>query len=477
MSKEKQNKEPRMPRVWESLIVLLFLIVALSVGIIKYSVDPHIPLIIGVLAAAIMAWNLGYKWDQIEHFMITGIAKAMQSIIILVIIGILIGVWIDAGVVPAMIFYGLKILKPSIFFVATMLICSITSLATGTSWGTMGTMGVALMGVGFGLGMDPAMTAGAIISGAYFGDKMSPLSDTTNLAPAMSGTDIMSHIKFMLVPTTIVYGICLVFYGILGFTQYSGGVADVSKVVELENALSGMFHINPLLLLPPVIVIVAVALKVPAIPGITLGILSGAVMGMIFQPDCTLGSVFECGMNGYACETGIYEVDRLLNSGGLMNMMFSVSMTIIAMMFGGIMEETHQLEVIVNKLKTFAKSAVSLVVLTEATCVASNVIMPEQYISIVVPGRMYAEEYKKMKLSPTTLSNALESSGTITSALIPWNTCGVFIYSTLGIGVAEYGVWAVFNWLMPVACIIMAVIGITVADENGVKFIKKKKAA
>lgn len=469
------TKKTRMPKVWESLLVLLFLIGMLSLGIIKYSVDPHIPLILGVLAAALMAVALGYKWEQIEGFMIKGISKAMQSIIILVIIGILIGVWLDAGVVPAMIYYGLNILKPSIFFVAAMLICSITSLATGTSWGTMGTMGVALMGIGFGLGMDPGMTAGAIISGAYFGDKMSPLSDTTNLAPAMSGTDIMSHIKFMLTPSLIVYGICIVFYGVLGIVQYDGGAADVSKVTELQGALENLFHINPVLLLPPVIVIVAVALKVPAIPGITLGILSGGLVGMIFQDNCTLGSIFECGMNGFSCESGIEEVDELLNSGGLMNMMFSVSMTIIAMMFGGIMEGTHQLEVIVDKLKTLVKKPVGLVGLTEVTCIVSNGVMPEQYISIVVPGRMYAEEYEKMGLSATTLSNALESSGTITSALIPWNTCGVFIFSTLGIGVSQYGIWAVFNWLMPIACLIMAFMGITIADKNGVRFIKQRE--
>lgn len=474
---EKTVKTPRMPKVWEALVVLALLIASLAVGIIIFGVDPHVPMLIGVLGAAGMAMILGYKWDEVEKFMIVGINKAMQSIMILVIIGVLIGVWLDAGVVPAMIFYGLKILKPSIFFVATVLICSITALATGTSWGTMGTMGVALMGIGFGLGMNPAMTAGAIISGAYFGDKMSPLSDTTNLAPAMSGTDIMSHIKFMVVPTAIVYGITLVFFGVLGAVQYNGGEADISTVVALENALQDMFTINPLLLLPPVIVIVAVALKVPAIPGITLGILVGGLVGIIFQDNCTLGSLFECGMNGFSCDTGIYEIDRLLNSGGLMNMTFSISMTIIAMMFGGIMEETHQLEVIVEKLKTLVKKPAGLVALTEVTSVVSNAVMPEQYISIVVPGRMYSEEYKKMDLHPTTLSNALESSGTVTSALIPWNTCGVFITSTLGISAMAYAPWAVFNWLMPVACLIMAFMGITVADKDGVRMISKKKKA
>ncbi len=472
----KNEKAVREPKVWEAVIVLAILILALAIGIIVYKVDPHVPMLLGVGASAIMAKILGYKWEQIEHFMIKGISKAMQSIIILVIIGVLIGVWLNAGVVPSMIYYGLKILKPQIFFIATVLICSITALATGTSWGTMGTMGVALMGIGFGLGLNPAMTAGAILSGSYFGDKMSPLSDTTNLAPAMSGTDIMSHIKFMILPTTIVYVITLIFFGIIGFVKSGEGVADVSKVMELQASLKNMFTINPVLLLPPVVVIVAVALKVPAIPGIALGILSGVLVGMIFQPQCTLGSFFECGMNGFSCETGIYEIDRLLNTGGLMNMTFSISMTIIAMMFGGIMEETHQLEVIVEKLKKIVKTPAGLVTLTEATAIVSNATMPEQYISLVVPGRMYSEEYKKMELHPTTLSNALESSGTVTSALIPWNTCGVFITSTLGISAMTYAPWAVFNWLMPIACIIMAYLGITVANKDGVRLCKMKKS-
>ena len=225
---------------------------------------------VGVMAAAIMALHLGYKWDEVEKSMMDGIYKALQSICILIIVGILIGVWINAGVVPTMIYYGLKVLKPAIFFIACVLICSITSLATGTSWGTMGTMGVALMGIGFGLGMSPGMTAGAVLSGAYFGDKMSPLSDTTNLAPAMAGTDVITHVKSMILPTGITYAITLIFFGVLGVMQYHGGDADMSRVIEFSNALNaaegGIFNINPLLLLPPVVVIVAVALRlnVPA---------------------------------------------------------------------------------------------------------------------------------------------------------------------------------------------------------------------
>ena len=490
------SKEKRMPKLWEALLVMACLVALLAVGIIIYGVDPHVPMFCGVIAAALMALHLGYKWEEIEKSMRDGIYKALQSIMILMIVGILIGVWIDAGVVPTMIYYGLKVLKPSIFFIATVLITSITSLATGSSWGTMGTMGVALMGIGFGLGMPAGMTAGAIISGAYFGDKMSPLSDTTNLAPAMAGTDVITHVKAMLIPTAITYAITLIVFGVFGFSAYHGGEADVSRVVEFSNALNaaegGLFNINPLLLLPPIIVIVAVAMKVPAIPGITLGILSGAVLGMIFQPDCTLGSLFDFGINGYyfsdealafmestLSEDTCYTMTRLLESGGILGMMFSVSMTIIAMMFGGIMEYTHQLEVIVNKLKVFIKGPASLVVVTEVTCVFSNATMPEQYISIVVPGSMYADEYRKMGLHPGVCSSALEGAGTVTSALIPWNTCGVFIKDTLDIaawGAGGYGPYAIFNWLMPIINAACAFIGVTLKDLDGKPY-KKSKAA
>jgi len=472
---EKAKKTTRKANLFEAMLSLLFLIAIMAVGIIVFGVDPHIPMFIGVVGAALMALWLGYEWENIEKFMMEGITRALQSVIILIIIGILVGMWIDAGVVPSMIYYGLQILSPGIFFIACVLICSITSLATGSSWGTMGTMGLALMGIGFGLGMAPGMTAGAVLSGAYFGDKMSPLSDTTNLAPAMAGTDVMTHVKFMLLPTGVTCAIFLIFFGVLGFLQHTSGAADLSAVEEICGALQGRFTISPILLLPPVVVIVAVALKVPAIPGIALGILSGAILGLIVQPECTLGTLLDTGMYGFVPETGVEAVDDLLEAGGLMGMMFSVSLTILAMMFGGIMEATGQLEVIVSKLLKLAKGPASLVALTEVTCVLSNATMPEQYISIVIPGRMYAEEYRKMGLHPKTLSNALEGAGTVTSALIPWNTCGVYIEETLGIGVAQYGPWAVFNWLMPIINIVLAVPGLTIAQADGTR--GKKKAS
>ncbi len=476
--KDNTKKQPRETRLIEALITFAVLIGVMAVGIIHYHVDPHIPMFIGVIIAALMALYIGYDWNTIEKSMMDGIFRALQAIIILAIIGILVGTWIVTGVVPTMIYYGLKILSPSIFLLAALIICSITSIATGTSWGTMGTMGLALMGIALGLGIPAPVAAGAIISGAYFGDKMSPLSDTTNLAPAMAGTDVFTHIKFMMLPTMITYVICMAFFTFMGFKYASSGeAADTSAIQIMSDGLSGSFNINPLLLLPPIIVIVAVACKIPAIPGIVLGILSAAVLGPIFQgSESNLGAMLNAGMSGYESTTGVEAIDNLLTNGGLMNMMFSISLTILAMMFGGIMETTKQLEVIVSQFLKLVKTPRGLVTLTELTCVASNTTMPEQYISIVVPGRMYAKTYKEMGLHPKTLSNALEGSGTVTSALIPWNTCGVYILSVLGVTTAQYAPYAIFNYLMPIMVIALSFTGHCLADADGIRLTRSAQA-
>jgi len=439
----------------------------MAIGIIKYDAGVHISMFIGVCAAAAMALFLGYKWRFIEEAMREGILNALQAVIILMIVGILVGIWILSGVVPTMIYYGMQLLSPHIFLVASVIICSITSLATGTSWGAMGTIGLALIGIATGLGIPTPMAAGAVISGAYFGDKMSPLSDTTNLAPAMAGTDIFTHIKFMMLPTGSAYAITLAAFAVLGL-QYgqSGAAVDMSAVAEMNQGITSVFNISPILLLPPVIVIVLVACKVPAIPGITIGIFVGAILGFITQLGINFGDILVVGMDGYTCESGIAALDKLLSTGGISNMLFSVSLTLIAMMFGGIMEKTGMLEAVVSKILRLAKRPATLVLTTEITCILCNITMPEQYISVVVPGRMYADAYRKMNLHPKTLSNALESAGTVTSALIPWNTCGVYIYGVLGISAFSYFPYAIFNIITPIITAILAFTGIVIAKRD-----------
>ncbi|HLR20754.1 MAG TPA: Na+/H+ antiporter NhaC [Tissierellaceae bacterium] len=455
-------KGKRKPYLYEAILSFSFLIFVMAISIAKFEADPHVPMLIGTAFASIMATRFGYNWSEIEKGMFDGIYQALQAVVILIVIGILIGVWMESGVVPSMIYYGLGILSPNIFLLATLIICSVTSLATGTSWGAAGTVGTALMGIAKGLGIPAPIAAGAIISGVYFGDKLSPLSDTTNLAPAISGTDVFTHIKFMFSSTSIVYVITMILYLVIGL-KYIGSATDMSSAVIIKDGLSSSFNISPLLLIPPLAVILTIAFKVPAIPGISIGILLGVICGFIFQGS-SLGSILDSSYGGYVSQTNIEMIDELLTAGGLEGMMYSVSLTIIAMMFGGIMEATGQLQIIVDAILSKVRSATGLITMTVLTCIFSNVTMPEQYISIVVPGRMYADAYRKMDLHPKTLSNALESSGTLTSALIPWNTCGVFMSGVLGVSTLQYRKWAFFNYLMPLAAIILSVVGgITVA--------------
>lgn len=458
----KYEKEVRKANFAEALFTFVSLTIIMFISIIKYEESPHIPMLIGVLIASLVALKIGYSWKFIENSMIKGISQAMQSIIILAIIGVLIGIWILAGVVPTMIYYGLMILKPSIFLVATVLITSITSLATGTSWGTAGTMGIALMGIASGLGIPAPVTAGAVLSGAYFGDKMSPLSDTTNLAPAMAGTDVFTHIKAMFKPTLIAYGLTLLIFGFLSL-KYKGASADLSNVDVIANGLKESFTISPILLLAPLVVIISIAKKLPAVPGISLGIIIAAILGPIYQ-GVNFGDILSAGLNGYVSNTGLEAVDKLLTTGGLNNMMSSISLTIIAMMFGGIAEETGILEAIVKKFLHRVKSVVGLVISTILTCFFTNATMPEQYISIVVPGRMFKNEYKDRKIDPRLLSSTLESGGTVTSAMIPWNTCGTYMSTVLGVSTVHYLPFLFFNLLMPLVQII-----ITAIDEKKFK--------
>ena len=452
----KYEKEVRKANFAEALFTFVSLTIIMFISIIKYEESPHIPMLIGVLIASLVALKIGYSWKFIENSMIKGISQAMQSIIILAIIGVLIGIWILAGVVPTMIYYGLMILKPSIFLVATVLITSITSLATGTSWGTAGTMGIALMGIASGLGIPAPVTAGAVLSGAYFGDKMSPLSDTTNLAPAMAGTDVFTHIKAMFKPTLIAYGLTLLIFGFLSL-KYKGASADLSNVDVIAKGLKESFTISPVLLLAPLVVIISIAKKLPAVPGISLGIIIAAILGPIYQ-GVNFGDILSAGLNGYVSNTGLEAVDKLLTTGGLNNMMSSISLTIIAMMFGGIAEETGILEAIVKKFLHRVQSVVGLVISTILTCFFTNATMPEQYISIVVPGRMFKNEYKDRKIDPRLLSSTLESGGTVTSAMIPWNTCGTYMSTVLGVSTVHYLPFLFFNLLMPLVQVIMVAI-------------------
>ncbi|OPJ54700.1 Na+/H+ antiporter NhaC [Alkalithermobacter paradoxus] len=450
----------RKATLMEALIPIFALIVFISVAVFKYDASPHIPLIGGTVIAGLMATKrLGYSWGELEDGIFKTINMAMQAILILMVVGTIIGTWILSGVVPTMIFYGLQILSPAIFLVATALICSIVSLATGSSWTTAGTVGIALLGVGQGLGIPLPIVAGAIVSGAYFGDKMSPLSDTTNLAPAMAGSSLFDHVRHMLYTTGPSLLISLILYAIIG-ARYAGQSLDTNSINEILNALSSNFYISPLLFIPPILVIVIVILKVPALPGLIIGAITGGVFAFLFQGS-SLGEIIDAAHYGFVSETGIQAVDDLLSRGGLDGMMWTVSLILCALTLGGILEKTGMLEVIAESILKLAKGTGSLVLVTLCSCIFVNLVTGEQYLAIVIPGRMYKDAYAKKGLHPKNLSRALEDSGTLTSALIPWNTCGAYMFATLGISPFAYLPFAFLNLINPLVSAFYGFTGIT----------------
>ena len=442
-----------------ALIPVFFLIIALSTTIIVFKQDAHIPLILAAAVAAIVAALHNHSWKDIQDGMVHGITLAMGAVLILMIVGTMIGTWISGGIVPAMIYYGLKILSPGIFLLATLVICSIVSLGTGSSWSTAGTVGVALIGVGQGLGIPAPMVAGAIVSGAYFGDKMSPLSDTTNLAPAVAGTDVFTHIRHMVYTTAPGYLISLLIYGLLG-TRFASGSMEVEKISLFLDTMKAHFTINPFLLLPPALVIVMVIKKIPPLPALLGGTFLGGFFGIVFQGR-TLAEIVGAAKAGFVSATGVPMVDELLTRGGLDNMMDTVALILCALCFGGIMEKTGMLKVLAKALLKRVRRTGSLVATTIFSCIGMNAIASDQYIAIVIPGRMYKSAYEEMGLHPKNLSRALEDSGTLTSPLIPWNSCGAFMGATLGVYPLLYLPWAFLNLINPMISLFYGYTGIT----------------
>ena len=446
-------------RLGTALIPVVFLIVALAVTIGVFKQPPHIPLIGAAAVAACIAVILKHPWKEIHEGMVHGITLAMGAILILMVVGTMIGTWIMGGIVPSMIYYGLKVLSPGIFLVATLIICSIVSLGTGSSWSTAGTVGVALVGVGQGLGVPVTMVAGAIISGAYFGDKMSPLSDTTNLAPAVAGTDLFSHIRHMVYTTGPGYVISIVLYGLLG-TRFSGGGLRAENIDVILSTIKSNFFIHPILLLPPLLVIVMVVKKIPPLPALLGGTVLGGIFAMIAQSR-PLAEVIQAAQSGYVSQSGVKMVDDLLTRGGLESMMTTVALIICALSFGGIMEKTGMLEVLARSLLERVRRTGSLVATTIFSCIGLNAIASDQYIAIVIPGRMYKNAFDERGLHPKNLSRCLEDSGTLTSPLIPWNSCGAFMGATLGVNPLLYLPYAFLNLSNPLVSLFYGYTGIT----------------
>ncbi|MCB0381025.1 MAG: Na+/H+ antiporter NhaC [Flavobacteriales bacterium] len=473
----------RQPSLIQSIIPIIILIGLLAVNVLQVYGDGaldganQLALLLAATVAGVIGIYNGFDFERIIEGITKSIHSALPAIIILLLIGALAGTWLLSGVVPAMIYYGLDILNPKIFLFATCIICSIVSIATGSSWSTVATVGIALLGIGKALGIGEPIIAGAIISGAYFGDKMSPLSDTTNLAPAMAGTDLITHIKYMTLTTIPSIVITLIIFLIIGFFYEPGN--QTGQVDALQLAISSKFNITPWLFLVPLVVIGLILLKIPAIPSLFLGSLLGGFFAIMFQGELihelfadtsVFKSSYKAVVNSMTTDVAIVTenelVNELLSSGGMKGMLNTIWLILCAMIFGGVMEITGMLKRITKSIIGLAKNDGSLIATTTASCVVFNVTASDQYLAIVVPGKMFAEEYKERNLHPKVLSRTLEDSGTVTSALIPWNTCGAYHSGVLGIATGDYFMYCFFNLISPLMTIVFGFFNIKIAKLN-----------
>lgn len=457
----------KAPNILDALIPIVFLIILLIVNIQVFGTDSlsgsnqMVLVLSSAVAGSIAIFKLKISWESLQDGIVKSISSAMSAILILFLIGALAGTWLLSGIVPAMIYYGLKVLSPEIFLFAACFISAIVSVATGSSWTTVATVGIALLGIGKALGFEEGIIAGAIISGAYFGDKMSPLSDTTNLAPAMAGTDLFTHIRYMAKTTTPSMIITLILFVIIGLNyETAGSVDDVKAISEV---ISSRFNISGWLFIVPVVVLVMIVKKVPALPALLTGALLGGVFALIFQPEVVAIIANETGSFAYlgfkAVMMSLYGeiavvtendiVNELLITGGMAGMLDTIWLIICAMVFGGIMEESGMLRVMAEAIISKVHSVGSLIASTAATCVFFNITTSDQYLAILVPGRMFADVYRKRGLKPENLSRTLEDSATVTSVLVPWNTCGATQASVLGVATLTYAPYCFFNIISP----------------------------
>src|SRR5699024_6338342 len=512
-----------------SLVPFLVMITTMLDSVVVLDITPHIPLIIGAIVAGGIAYFHGYSWSEIEDFMYRGIKLALPALIIILLVGLVIGSWVGGGIVATMIYYGLNIISPNYFLITVVIICSIVSLTIGSAWSTIATVGIASLGIGVGLNIPLGPTAGAIVAGAFFGDKMSPLSDTTNLASGLTHTNIFKHIKHMLyttVPAVIITLIVFHWYYVkyiyitsvdfiiiynnsplsdttnltyilthtnifknikhllyttvpafiitlIVFQWYTvkyinNTSVDLNSIETLRQNISEAFVISPWLLLAPVIVLAVILFKVPPAPALLVGAFLGTFSQLFVQND-TLASSLPTLIDGFEITTSNESIDVLFSRGGMMDMMFVVTMTFVAMSFAGIKEHSGMLQVILDQILKFAKNTFGLVSSALLSAIFINLTCAEHYISIIVPGRMFVRPFVDNNLDTSNLSRTLEDGGTVTSALIPWSTDGVFIYGTLGITVLEYGPFAVMNYAAPIIALILAATGIgikKITDED-----------
>lgn len=458
MEKEAKNevRKPKKPGLVIALTPLVAMGLLLGVGYGIYQIRPQVLLVTAAFITGILGLFLRFSWKDMEGGIVDSIHKAMPAILIMLCVGILIGSWIACGTIPMVIYYGLKLISPKFFLVTACFVCSITSLATGTSWGTIGTLGVAFIGIAMGLGIPLGPAAGAIVAGAYFGDKMSPFSDVTNLAPVAAGSNLFDHIKHMFWSATPAWLIGLFIYFLVGL-RYEGGKVESETMTIITQTIKDNFNFNVLLLLPLVIVFYFAFTKKPTIPGMLLSSFVAGILAIIFQ-NASVPDVATAMNTGYQAHTGVEEVDRLISRGGMMSMMETQLVAFTAFSFGGIMQRTGLLSVILDRVMKFATKVWSIVLTTIGTSIITALITASSYLSMIIPGDLLSPIYKKKGLAAKNLSRIIEESGAIIVPLIPWSMAGVYITGTLGVSTFSYLPWAIMNYA---AVVILAIYGFT----------------
>ncbi|MFT5873659.1 MAG: NhaC family Na+:H+ antiporter [Clostridium sp.] len=457
------------PSFLGSLSVILFLCITLTVQVILYgSPEIHTTIIFSCTYAIIVAMASGFKWKTIEEGIMHGCKLAMIPMLILMLIGVLIPTWIAAGTIPTLIYYGLKIISPTFFLLTTALVCAVASVATGSSWTTGATFGVACMGISVGLGIPAPMTAGAVISGAILGDKMSPLSDSTNLAAGVSEANLFDHIRSMTYTTGPAFVISLIIFTILGF-QFSGGAVDTTAITNILGGIQSSFKMTPmssiLSLIPLVIVVVLAVKNVSGVAVMVIASLVGLALAVIVQGR-GLYEMMNFMNYGFVIETGTETVDKLFNRGGLQSMMWTVSLGFLGLSFGGILEKTRMLEVLLEKMSGLVRKQGNLILTHVISTIAVNVFSASQYMAILIPGRMFLPAYKKLGIKNMVCSRTCEDSGTVTSPLVPWGLCGVFFAGTLGVSTMEYLPYTYLALITPLVAVIYGYTGLFIFKEE-----------
>lgn len=456
-----------------ALGVVIFLIAAMAfqVFILKSSWTTHITLIIVITAASIVSLSYGFTWDEIQNGILYGCNLAMLPMLILMLVGMLIATWIASGTIPTLIYYGIKLLTPKYFLFSACLICCFGSVATGSSWTTAATFGVAFMGIGMGLGVSPAITAGAVISGSIFGDKMSPLSDSTNLAAGVAEADLFDHIKSMVYSTGPAIILTLIIFFILGLRSDSSTIADPEKINIILNGLKDNYNLSVLTLLPAVLVVILAMKKVGGLAVMVIAALFAAFLAIVMQ-GYTISDMLSFMNYGFVSKVGIPEIDKLLSRGGLQKMMWTVSLGFIALAMGGLLEKTKMLEVLLAKIQPLVKSVPGLATTHVVASILANLFTASQYMAIIIPGRMLVPIYKKKKLLPQVCSRICEDSATVTSPLVPWGLGGVYFTSALGVSTLEYMPFVFFAMLAPAMTLLLAYTNKFMFKEGDIESVK-----